>query len=99
MCCCSCIEPCAHDNVLMQVPDHSRAEDVPAFMPYQQYSTLGQDGKGPSPPVAWKLKAPRAFTAGIFLICMLPSAFQIMCAAGLLNVQAVEPPSCGDKRF
>ncbi|CAL5222970.1 g5411 [Coccomyxa viridis] len=45
------------------VPDHSRAADVPLFMPHKQYSTLGQAAKGPSPPIAWKLKASRNVSA------------------------------------
>lgn len=51
-CLLSCVLP-------VQVPDHCRAEDIPVVMPQKQYSTLGIAAKGPSPPIAWKLDAPK----------------------------------------
>ncbi len=39
-------------------------KDVPLFMPYEQYDTLGQAAKRPNAPITWKLTAPRDFSEG-----------------------------------
>ena len=73
---CALASPCQLSYVLaVQVPDHSRAEDIPVVMPQKQYSTLGNAAKSPSPPIAWKLNAPRDVSKSMCsrLLCHHPS--------------------------